>query len=263
MGQLTSQSGVQQGDPLGPFLFALVLHKVAGAIKEGSQLLYQALYLDDGILAGNKSSICRSPLLACMSTSLNVSCPGDTTSFPSELICPQYVITYSVQTLLPQNIRHHRMIDVAATGPQGAFTLLCFCGSFCRLSYLACSTPTNLVLDAFKLFNNDIHHCFVDCTGFETSDKPWCQAQLGLNRGGLGLCLLFLHSSSTFIASFCSSGVYDSDGIHLTNALDHFNAHVPQSTNCPSFLRSPHLSVRSSYLQKWMTIPRFNLQMCG
>ncbi|KAL5496310.1 hypothetical protein EMCRGX_G012566 [Ephydatia muelleri] len=132
-----------------------------------------------------------------------------------------------------------------------------------KLSYLACSTPTNLVLDAFKLFNNDIHHCFVDCTGFETSDKPWCQAQLGLNRGGLGLCLLFLHSSSTFIASFCSFGVYDFDGIHLTNALDHFNAHVPQSTNCPSFLRSPHLSVRSSFLQKWMTIPRFNLQMCG
>ena len=55
MGQLTSQSGVQQGDPLGPFLFAFVLHKVAGAIKEDSecsQLLYQAWYLDDGILAG-------------------------------------------------------------------------------------------------------------------------------------------------------------------------------------------------------------------
>ena len=43
MGQLTSQSGVQQGDPLGPFLFSLVLHKVAGAIKkdtECNQLLY-------------------------------------------------------------------------------------------------------------------------------------------------------------------------------------------------------------------------------
>ena len=35
-----------------------------------------------------------------------------------------------------------------------------------------------------------------------------------------------LHSSSAFIASFCSSGVYDTDDIHLTNALDHFNSHV-------------------------------------
>ena len=37
MGQLTSQSGVQQGDPLGPFLFALVLHKIAGAIKDDTE----------------------------------------------------------------------------------------------------------------------------------------------------------------------------------------------------------------------------------
>ena len=55
------------------------------------------------------------------------------------------------------------MIDVAATGPQVAFTLLHFCGSFCRFRELARSTPTNLVLDAFKLFNNDIHHCFMAC----------------------------------------------------------------------------------------------------
>ena len=55
MCQLTSQSGIQQGDPLGPFHFALVLHKVAGAIKrdtECSQLSYQTWYLNNGILAG-------------------------------------------------------------------------------------------------------------------------------------------------------------------------------------------------------------------
>ena len=58
------------------------------------------------------------------------------------------------------------------------------------------------------------------------SDEAWCQAQLGLNSGGLGLRSLSLHSSSAFIASFCSSGVYDTDDIHLTNALDHFNSTV-------------------------------------
>ena len=57
---------------MGPFLFALVLHKVAGAIKEDtecSQLLYQAWYLDDGILAGKKSSIRDSWLSVIPSTS--------------------------------------------------------------------------------------------------------------------------------------------------------------------------------------------------
>ena len=44
------------------------------------------------------------------------------------------------------------LIDVAATDPQVALTLLSLCSTLCRLSYLARSTPTELVLDAFKLF---------------------------------------------------------------------------------------------------------------
>ena len=131
--------------------------------------------------------------------------------------------------------------DVAATDPQVALTLLRLCGSFCRLSYLARSTPTDLVLEAFKLFDNDIHHCFMDCIGFTTSDEAWCQAQLGLNSGGLGLRSLSLHSSSAYIASVCSSSVVDSEDIHLTNAIDHFNSHVSpiEKLSVNSIISSP------------------------
>eukprot|EP00731_Ephydatia_muelleri_P012237 Em0006g1131a len=55
VGHLSSQSGVQQGDPLGPMLFALVLQKLISTIDaddECLQLLLQAWYLDDGVLAG-------------------------------------------------------------------------------------------------------------------------------------------------------------------------------------------------------------------
>ena len=122
-----------------------------------------------------------------------------------------------------------------------ALTLLRLCGSFCRLSYLARSTPTDLVLEAFKLFDDDIHHCFMDCIGFATSDEAWCQAQLGLNSGGLGLRSLSLHSSSAYIASVCSSGVVDSEDIHLTNAIDHFNSHVSpiEKLSVNSIISSP------------------------
>ena len=271
MGQLTSQSGVLQGDPLGPFLFALVLHKVAGAIKEDtecSQLLYQAWYLDDGILAGKKSSIRRSLSLIQelgppLGLYVNISkcelyCSGDTRTFPSELKvshlhhfeilgCPigDYIHVYCANFIASKRLQAHKLLlqlkDVAATDPQVALTLLHLCGSFCRLSYLARSTPTDLVLEAFKLFDDDIHHCFMDCIGFATSDEAWCQAQLGPNSGGLGLRSLSLHSSSAYIASVCSSGVVDSEDTHLTNAIDHFNSHISpiEKLSVNSIISSP------------------------
>ena len=62
MGHLSSQSDVQQGDPLGPMLFALVLQKLISTIDaddECLQLLLQAWYLDDGVLAGKRSAVLR------------------------------------------------------------------------------------------------------------------------------------------------------------------------------------------------------------
>ncbi|KAL5499697.1 hypothetical protein EMCRGX_G011154 [Ephydatia muelleri] len=59
VGHLSSQSGVQQGDPLGPMLFALVLQKLISTIDaddECLQLLLQAWYLDDGVLAAKNCS---------------------------------------------------------------------------------------------------------------------------------------------------------------------------------------------------------------
>ena len=53
---------MQQGDPLGPMLFALVLHEIASAIDADDDrinLSYDAWFLDDGILAGSKAAVLR------------------------------------------------------------------------------------------------------------------------------------------------------------------------------------------------------------
>eukprot|EP00731_Ephydatia_muelleri_P016679 Em0009g1103a len=53
-GCVSSQTGVQQGDPLGPMLFALVLHKLVSSIDADDgclNLILQTWYLDDGVLA--------------------------------------------------------------------------------------------------------------------------------------------------------------------------------------------------------------------
>ena len=62
MGHLSPELGVQQGDPLGPLFFALVLHQIVSSIHADDEclhLLLQAWYLDDGVLAGMKSSVLR------------------------------------------------------------------------------------------------------------------------------------------------------------------------------------------------------------
>ena len=48
---MTSQQGVQQGDPLGPLLFCLGWHDVIQALP--SSLQVNLWYLDDGHLVGN------------------------------------------------------------------------------------------------------------------------------------------------------------------------------------------------------------------
>ena len=54
---INSESGVQQGDPLGPFLFSLTLQLLLATIKaiHGLDLLFA--YFDDCVLAGRSSAI--------------------------------------------------------------------------------------------------------------------------------------------------------------------------------------------------------------
>ena len=54
-----TNAGHQQGDPLGPLLFCLVLHEVVTAIAADSiclQLSFHSSYMDDGVIAGPKQA---------------------------------------------------------------------------------------------------------------------------------------------------------------------------------------------------------------
>ncbi|XP_052626824.1 uncharacterized protein LOC128133428 [Lactuca sativa] len=54
-----SATGVQQGDPLGPLLFALVLHLLVHKIRDNCKLLLHAWYLDDGTVIGDSEEVAR------------------------------------------------------------------------------------------------------------------------------------------------------------------------------------------------------------
>ena len=60
LGCLTSELDVQQGDPLDPLLFSLVLNILVSAIStrdDCAGLNFHAWYMDDGALAGPRSSV--------------------------------------------------------------------------------------------------------------------------------------------------------------------------------------------------------------
>ena len=60
-------------------------------------------------------------------------------------------------------------------------------------------------------------------------NNTWQQAELGLSRGGLGLCSISCHSPAAYIASLSSSGFSMSSQQHLKQAIEAFNSLVPTS----------------------------------
>jgi hypothetical protein len=56
---IMSSTGVQQGDPLGPLLFALVLHPLIHKIRDNCKLLLHAWYLDDGTIVGDSRDVAK------------------------------------------------------------------------------------------------------------------------------------------------------------------------------------------------------------
>ena len=59
---ISSQSGVQQGDPLGPMLFALVLHKLVTSFEADDDchhILLNAWFLEYDVIAGDRSVVVR------------------------------------------------------------------------------------------------------------------------------------------------------------------------------------------------------------
>ena len=57
--RLSSEAGVQQGDPLGPLFFALLLQPVLLQVQAIEELNLNAWFLDDGTLVGTREELCQ------------------------------------------------------------------------------------------------------------------------------------------------------------------------------------------------------------
>ena len=252
MGCISSETGVQQGDPPGLLLFALVRHKILNAFDADDDcihILYQAWYLDNGTLARKKFAIlCALSLLDSIGPSLGIFinmskcelfCKGDTSEFPPsmksshvphlDLLGAPKRTTFSVECMQQHSEALKllsRLIEVGATDPPADLILLCLCGSYCKVIHLARATPPSLVSEAPQLFDFEIRQCFAQSIAVEVTDRAWQQAQLNLSHGGLGLRSVSYHSSAGYFASLCASGFGGAQNPHLSHTVDHFNKFV-------------------------------------
>ena len=55
--KLSSQVGMQQGNPLGPFLFAFAMQPIAAELAQDEHLDMTTFYLDAGILSGSTAAV--------------------------------------------------------------------------------------------------------------------------------------------------------------------------------------------------------------
>eukprot|EP00731_Ephydatia_muelleri_P016004 Em0009g428a len=286
LGCLTSESGVQQGDPLGPLLFSLVLNILVMKVARDSacsNLPFHAWYLDDGVMAGPRSSLCRilsllqeeGPALGIIvnlpkceafsrhgldmfplrmkksdKPSLEIlGIPIGDQEFCSSFISKKHTKAKILLSLFE---------EVGIVDPQVALILLRLCGAFCKLVHLARATPSTLTSKVFALIDDDIRMTFCRCIGVDMSDTAWQQAQLSPSRGGLGFWSLSRHSSAAFISSLCSSGFGLQSSHHLSQAIETFNSLVSpaDAVSVESLLTS---SVSQKYLSGKLDDRVFNI----
>jgi hypothetical protein len=227
MGQLVSAAGVQQGDPLGPLIFALALHRLILELNNIDGLLVHFWYLDDGILCGSAKATkaCLDSITAATEWSglelhmgkFHLHSRGDLSRFPKDakkfhhpnieiLGAPVGDSQFCETHIKKKQLEAEKLLDELSRlqDPQISLLLLRQCGSFCKLAHIARCCPPDQVSAQLAVFDDAVMRCLEESTGIELSGQARLQAQLPLSEGGMGLRSLQRHAPAAYISSVVS-----------------------------------------------------------
>ena len=232
---LSSTSGVQQGDPLGPLLFAAALQPVAAALRNGP-VDFSVFYLDDGVLAGPVEAVAQAlgtlqQASANLGLTLNLDkseaiAVGRTSSAALAAHLPSALLTQpdGVSRVLrdfeflgaaigrPAFLEAHAASRVEAASklldavgelpdPQVALRLLRASAGFARLVHTMRCCPPAGHSQALGKFDQLVQTCFSTFSGLHLEPSQWEQATRGLSHAGLGLRSTRQHAAGAYLSS--------------------------------------------------------------
>ena len=217
---LASAGGVQQGDPLGPLLFAAAIHSLAQDLRRGLDI--GMFYLDDGVLAGDVAAVSAALLhqqqrAAALGLTLNLrkseviamaGAPATVLQryFPPELLqdhsgctrvakhfellgAPVGDDAFCAQHTASRVKGASQLLDAVADidDLQIGLRLLRTAAGHSKLLHSLRCAPPGPQQEALRHFDVQVRSCFQAFAGLHPEPQQWEQASRSPGFGGLGL----------------------------------------------------------------------------
>ena len=210
-----SREGIQQGDPLGPFLFAL---GIADLTKEMSSE-FNCFYLDDGTIGGTQENVLSDYAkiqsaekelgLAINPSKTELLLVNSVQKDPQEILDSFNLVTPGIKlidedalTLLGAPIMPGGIANILSSKQEclelmcsrledldrhEAFFLLKNAFSMPKLNYFLRTAPCYTDSDSIQKFDQTLHSTLQKILNVKLDDNAWDQASLPIRSGGLGI----------------------------------------------------------------------------